>query len=374
MKKRVVTYIFLFFITITNSVANDGGFYIDGNQLIPMLETDISVKKEILTINRSIKNPEQAEVIVYYEFYNPGEEKTMTVGFEAASPSGDAQILPVNGKHPYLHEFTVEMNSRFLPYQIAIVGDSLYYKNGKFRTLTQQQIEADVDDCGECGAFRYVYHFDASFKKGLNIIKHTYTCDFSTFVGSHYVFGYVLSAAMRWGNHQIDDFTLNINMGEKQLLNIDPSFFKDVSEWIILGIGKSHITKHTWSLEPTAQFFIQKGYLTFQAKNFKPKGELNFYSPRDFFDSNFFDYKKDKYLPYKINLYLSEDGRMTAADDMSKKILRNLPFAWRGYVFSTPELKDYYEKQIWYYPDINYKAEIDSLSEDERIWIEYWRR
>ena len=52
--------------------ANDGVFYASGNQLIPITETDISVKKEVLTINRV---GDYLEVIVYYEFFNPVGEK-----------------------------------------------------------------------------------------------------------------------------------------------------------------------------------------------------------------------------------------------------------------------------------------------------------
>jgi hypothetical protein len=74
------------------SQANDGAFRAAGNQLIPMYETDISVKKEILTIHRI--NPTQARIEVYYEFYNPKESKTLEVGFEAYSPSGDADKRP----------------------------------------------------------------------------------------------------------------------------------------------------------------------------------------------------------------------------------------------------------------------------------------
>lgn len=349
--------------------ANDGGFYVDGNQLIPMVETNISVKKEILSINRSIKDPNRAEIIVYYEFFNPGQEKSMTVGFEAASPEGDANIEPVDGKHPYLFDFTVEMNSQFLPYDVAIVEDSLYYKNGIFKTLTKKQIDASIEDYAN---FRYVYHFDAVFKKGLNIIKHTYSCNFSTFVGSNYEFGYILSAAMRWGNHQIDDFTLNIDMGENQMVHITPAFFDNTSEWIIAGIGNAKMSSDRWSKNPIAEFFIKKGTLVFQKKNFKPKGELQFNSPRVMFmfDIENFNYRKDRNLPYDKHLYFRSE--LTASDNISKKILRNLPFAYRGYIFSTPELHEYYKNQIWYIPDSNYKPEIDQLPKEEKEWVQKW--
>ncbi len=52
-------------------MANDGSYYASGNHLIPVFETDISVKKEILTLKK-IRN-RFIEVTVYYEFFNPQE-------------------------------------------------------------------------------------------------------------------------------------------------------------------------------------------------------------------------------------------------------------------------------------------------------------
>ncbi len=44
--------IILFFFAMSNLWANDGAYTMSGNQLIPIMEPDISVKKEILTIKR----------------------------------------------------------------------------------------------------------------------------------------------------------------------------------------------------------------------------------------------------------------------------------------------------------------------------------
>ena len=80
-------FILLYFLVFCIGVyANDGAFYMAGNQLVPINETDISVKKEILYIK---KTQEFAEVSVYYEFFNPKETKEIIVGFEAGRPSGD---------------------------------------------------------------------------------------------------------------------------------------------------------------------------------------------------------------------------------------------------------------------------------------------
>jgi hypothetical protein len=64
----------LLFSCLTGN-ANDAIFRANGNQLIQMYETDISVQKEILTIRRI--NDRQAQVLVYYEFFNPKDMKDL---------------------------------------------------------------------------------------------------------------------------------------------------------------------------------------------------------------------------------------------------------------------------------------------------------
>ena len=134
------TILFLAIAISLNARANDGSFFAKGNQLIPITETSISVKKEMLTLKK-IRN-QFIEVTVYYEFFNPGEEKNLTVGFEAFSPGGDVNGTPKNGQHPYMRDFTVELNNKILTYNIAYVYDSTYVKNGiiKGKSLTELKI------------------------------------------------------------------------------------------------------------------------------------------------------------------------------------------------------------------------------------------
>ncbi|MFN9025545.1 MAG: hypothetical protein ACK5VX_05080, partial [Akkermansiaceae bacterium] len=89
---------------INPALANDSSYYASGNQVIPLQETDISVKKEILTIKRI--NDDKVQITVDYIFNNPGAEKTILMGFEAGPPSGDSGQSPVNGHHPYIANFS----------------------------------------------------------------------------------------------------------------------------------------------------------------------------------------------------------------------------------------------------------------------------
>lgn len=357
MKNALLWMICLLFCI--NSNANDGAFYARGNQLIPITESDINVQKEILTLKK-VRN-QFIEVTVYYEFFNPKEEKTITVGFEAFSPAGDVEGAAKNGQHPYMRDFTVELNRKILTYDVAYVQDSLYAKNGKVQSLNLDEFEGNKT--GNSVDFYYVYHFEATFKKGLNIIKHTYNYDVSGGVCTNYDFEYVLSAANRWGNNQIDDFTLIVDNGEFESFKIAKTFFKNNSDWFILGIGKK--SSYSQYDQQYTKFHIQKGLLIFQKKAFKPSGELfisSSYCPEESEPANYlpFSYDSKQYTPEPIN-------------DFEKKIFKNLPFARRGYVFKNAALKKYYESLDWYIPNPNYTPVVEKLHEFEQKWIQKYQ-
>ncbi len=91
-----------------------------------------------------------------------------------------------------------------------------------------------------------------------------------------------------------------------------------------------------------------------------------------FFDGNHvypkdnrFNYKRDL-LPFSVD---SQNQIDTPANELSKTILKNLPFARRGYIFKSPELKTYYEKQNWYNPDSTYVPDLNQLSKSEQEWF-----
>lgn len=346
-------------------LANDGAFYAKGNQLIPINETDISVRKEILTI-RKINN-ERIEVTVYYEFFNPKDAKNLLVGFEAFAPSGDVDGAPLNGQHPYMRDFTVQLNDRILPYNVAFVSDSLYVKSGKVKSIDLNTFEGNTE--GNEIDFYYVYHFDAKFKKGLNIVKHTYNYDLSGSIDLNYFFEYVLTAANRWGNNQIDDFTLILDMGELETFTIDKSFFNDADDWTINGIGKTQDVKGDVSSLETddgIKFHIHKGEIIFKKMNFKPEGELFLYA------LNYFGSYDSEYMPFSTNQLplIFEDDDVTPAQS---RRLRNLPFARRGYVFKSEDLQKYFENMDWYIPNPNYLPIVENLTESEIEWLEKWK-
>jgi hypothetical protein len=365
----------LLFIYLTVN-ANDGTFRANGNQLIPMYETDVSVQKEVLTIRRI--NARQAQVVVYYEFFNPKEAKELEVGFEAYSPSGDVDMTP-GASQPYITKFTVDLNGGMVPYKVIKVRDSLYYRNGKYKSMSVAAVKKELSE-SDYPDFFYVYHFRAFFKHGLNMIRHSYIVDLSNSVFEFYSLDYVLTAAKRWANRQIDDFTLQIDMGEFQDVCVDNDFFGNVSEWKTDNAAKSLQTNARGGEggnSDTCEFFIREGMIVFTKKNFKPAGELHLRSFNNYYFSDrkeddgdtdkpaVFDWKKT-HLPFSID---DQDGIPPPADEFSRKVLRNLPFARRGYVFKSPELQDYFKRQKWYWPDPAYIPVAALLTRKEQEWL-----
>lgn len=361
MNKFTFLFGLLVFIRIS---ANDGAFFASGNQLIPIFETDISVKKEVLKLKK-IKN-DFIEVSVYYEFFNPGKEKEITVGFEAMAPEGDVDGAPKNGHHPYMDNFLVNMNGSDLKYSVAYVADSLYAKNGKINAINLKNFSGNKS--GNYIDFFYVYHFKAKFKKGLNIIKHTYRYNVSGSVDYLYDFEYILSAAARWKGGKIDDFTLILDVGEFETFSIEKGFFKNASEWEVEGDFKlENITGYPNSFieKDAVKFHSRSGKLSFRKMNFEPKAELSVYAQKCLRCS-----AEEGYLPFSM---YQEQFIEEPKNELERKIMKNLPYARRGLVFKNPELIKFYEKIDWYMPDPKFIAENVVLTKLEEEWVKKFK-
>ncbi len=366
-RKKMKKVLFIFIILLTfNLFANDGSYYTSGNHLIPINETDISVKKEILQIIRINEN--EVKIIVDYDFINPTDQKEIIVGFEAPSPSGDVNGYPKDGKHPYIKDFTVLMNGSYLTYKTALVMDSNYVKN---EIIKSKSIDDIVDENFDENYpnFYYVNYFNATFKKGLNKIKHEYIFKLAGSVETHYSIDYILTAANRWANKQIDDFTLIIDLGDYCDYNINRSFFTGFGGWsqankLMDGTGFPYKEINT---KPMRVFTNEKPII-FKKLNFKPNGELHIYSKLDYstYDIKVFNYQ-NQLLDYDLNNFRF---MTSTADEESFKILRNYPFARRGYIFKTELIQKYYESLDWYVPNKDYTANVNELTDKEIRWLD----
>lgn len=304
---------------------------------------------------------------MYYEFYNDGDAKEMLIGFEAMSPSGDVSALPIKGHHPYISDFTVMVNNENLIYQVAKVRDSVYFQNGVFNEIANSDYE--LSENIQYVDFFYVYYFDCRMKKGLNIVKHTYRQELSSSVVERYSFDYILSAAGRWRGGVINDFTLILDMGEFERYSIAKSFFVSDENWhhssngLILERLLDDVVDWDFSWMTV---IVDSVPFKFIKRDFKPEGELHisaFSVGPLYFDSKLHGTPKD------FNLAELLPG---PKDSFSKDVLRNLPFAYKGYNFKNIELQKYFEQQDWYVKNQGYVADLKSLSNKEQVWVLKW--
>jgi len=361
---RSVVCIGIAVTAVSSADANDGAYFMSGNQLVPIVETDISVVRERLAL---VRNGDQLDVSVTYEFENPSLARILTVGFEAAPPDGDVDPEPVEGRHPYMRAFTVEMNGVTMPYEVAIVPTEEYFADGAFRP-------ADPETLG-WEPHLYVYHFQAPFVEGRNTIAHSYSFDLSGSVMNAWSFDYVLTAANRWAGGRIGDFELILDMGSMVEVEVMKSFFANADEWQIEGIGAAYDRPgyyDIWSEQPDGLMFaLREGHLAFRAADFRPAGELYLRSPRAMMAPSrkslftpAFDAARDP-LPFALLWVIPTE----AIDDFSARVLRNYLVARRGYVFRDTALATYFEQQPWYLPDPDYVPELTALGPEEQAWF-----
>ena len=384
--KKLLTMLILVAWALSAS-ANDGVFYAAGNQLIPIVETDIIVKKEVLSI---VRQGDYAIIDVYYEFFNPTKAKTLLVGFEAPTPyNATFNFSDYHDSHPFISDFTVNLNGKDLPYKVALVeNDSIYYKNGEFIYADMLEEKESIELSGSPFG-QYVYHFTATFRPGLNIIHHRYKYRLSSSVVSDAGLYYTLTAANRWANRQIDDFTLNIDMGKHTSFCMPLTFFENLSEWQFNGIGLCNKLPSNFEggdyKHEYVSFHIQSGYITFHKENFHPKGELTaefYHYLWDFYEKDslesMLDYIKTHYLTGNLdekipllNDYLKINKPEVYPDNI-RKIMRNLPWAYRGYVFKDKKLQKFFESTQWYIANPAYNGSQEDFSSGDKKWVRYW--
>lgn len=319
--------------------ANDGVYYVQGNQLIPLHETDISVEKEVLTI--SLCDDGYAQVDVQYEFLNHGADKVVDMGFEASSPYNTGDSINPLGGHPYIYQFKVEMNGERLNYTNAVVEPGQFDK--PFR-MPEDEDERDF------ARYSYVYCFKAPFHAGLNRVHHTYRYRMSYGVGRTFEVPYWLTPAARWKGGRIGDFTLRIcaTNTAKHFLLAD-SLFSGSDFRVIEGVGKIRHTQIGWRNEDFVEIALRNGTVEWHAKDFLPNDDFYIQSADTY--TSFSGLAPGTYYDRSETYVLwSEEERK-----ISESLARNLPYANRGYVFKKASLRKLFSKFWWYMPDPSYR-------------------
>lgn len=367
-----------FFVALAAVTAwsNDGVFCVNGNHLVPVQETDIALTREVLTI--SLGDDGYASVDVQYELNNSGREKIVTMGFEAGAPYNDDVAFSPQGIHPYISDFTVEMNGETLSWMNAVVKTQ-YDSLCDFRPLDLQRWKSfgetkmrDGEDLPHNALlydisrdslidFAYAYYFVARFREGRNTIHHTYRYRMSWGVGRTFEVPYWLLPAMRWANRQIDDFTLRISAPRTaKHFFVEDSVFAQSSFVVTEGVGKIRKTK-SWD-ELFVEMALRDGTVEWHAENFRPKANMTVQSAErlhydDFKLGTFYD-RSEGYMP---GSYVIEPDKVKE----QQRILTNLPYASRGYVFKDKKLRKYFSQFWWYMPDPSWQPDTSDFTPRE---------
>lgn len=337
-------------------VANDGVFYAMGNTLFPIRETVVRMDKEILGLTR---DGDHVNVSVYFEFFNPGPEKELIVGFVTPRAGGD--FPEEESEHPQITGFTVLMNGKDLPYKIYVSDSSGF----------------NLPDSIASGR-DFIYHFKALFVKGKNIVRHTYRFRASSGVETQYDIPYVITTGKMWAGGSIADFTLNINMGTDCYFTVPNSFVKggQPAAWQIKGRGKLSANK-IWFIEHEWRTaFIRNGILTLNEKKFAPDTNLSVavwqlhnevYLWRDDRGQHEFQELIWDYVYGDYNNELHE----RSGEEL--RLLRNYPYARKGYFFQDKSLREYFAQFNWYLPEPALKQEDINLSKQDQEIIQLVR-
>ena len=338
------------------AMANDGSVYVNGSTLAPIEETDIAVKSEFLTIR--LGDNGYASVDVQYVFENRGAARKLQVGFQAEAPYNAEERLPATGIHPYIKDFTVEMNGKRLSYQNAFMEP---YKDD----------ENDYDEDFQIG-YSAVYYFDADFKTGENRIHHTYRYRTSDGISRVFEVPYWLSPAMAWADGHIGDFTLRIEApGTAKHFAVPDTMFT-LSSWkVVDGVGKIRKTQY-WDAD-YVEIAIRDGAVEWHATDFVP--DFNFVlSAVDSFIGYNDDYRVGEFYDRSDNYVVKwsdYDGETLTAFD--KRVIRNLPYASRGYVFKDKALSNYFNSLWWYMPDPSYVPDNKDFTEREQRLVRQYK-
>lgn len=328
---------FLFVLCFQNAKADDGVFYATGNTLIPLKETTIRLKKEILNLERK---GEWMQVDIYFEFFNPGPEKELTVGF--VTPPAEGDVSDEEAKHPFIKDFMVMVDDQLLSYNIVRMKETGFKVNTKI---------ADGYD--------FVYHFKIKFAKGITVIRHSYLYKGGGSVEAKQDFDYRLTTGTTWANSGIDDFEMNIDMGGDSYFSVPSAFGVAPAPWQLAGIGR--ISNNLFAVPYFAEddsklkmVYLRKGSLQLRAANFKPTEDLSVVFWNLHNEVNLWCDKGIKNDFAGMMDLMWGDSTETAVSKLSDaqlRLYRNLNFARKGYDFKDESLKKSFSKYNWYIPD-----------------------
>ena len=357
--KVIVAFISIAFVFLGSSPvsADDGVFYALGNTLIPIHESTISLKKEILKLK---KDKDYLDVDVYFEFDNPGKSRKETVGF-VTPPGGYSDEKSTK---LYVSGFAVTVNNENLSYKLS------RFEETGFKLPKRSREAANSGD--------FIFYFPAKFVHGLNSVHHSYRIRSGEGQSDLNEYIYRLVTGKSWANNEMEDFTLIIDMGPDSYFYLPQTFWKTGEDipWKIEGDG--FISRTCISAEGLQRdsmtirmVKMHHGTVTCHMMHFKPDYDLGFGVPR-FWNMSWWasSWMKDSSTATptcfaNADLVSTDSTSFVGFSDHELVALLNLPFAFHDCRFNSEELNKYFSQFNWYLPYPNRSPDMKLLSKDE---------
>ena len=350
---------------------NDSEYYTSGNQLVPLTSNNIRLDTEVLTIRRDDNNKGHFFIDVLYTLFNEGKSKNTLIGFEApiredeGMPNtffynnyNDDKLLSIEKKA--IQNNIIGTHSDIKNFTILVNG-----KKSKYKVVSVDKIKKDENTSP---LLSYLYYFPVKLKKGKNILHQTYYFIGESDMYHRYIVSYILETAKRWKGGKIGDFKLILDMGEYENFIVSTSFYKDKNYWSLedgeMSYVEANASSYTGLMEDNSyyKFHIRTGKAIFHKKNFIPNSAI-FLGAELKYNNIIFDYKDNSNL---LNFSLSISMPFITKDINSLKILQALGFARKGLIFNDIILSTYYKSLDWYIPKIDDKNSIILADKDKK--------
>jgi len=364
MKKILLAILFCLLSIFT--FANDWEFGSEGEHIIPLKGSNMSIKKEKITLKLT---PDGMLVNVKFTFDNPTAENKIVGFVTPESGNGeeeDETTKPKRKAEPLkIKNFKTTVNGKEVKSNVELLS-KLLSKGVLDNNIIKEYTEKEKT------FYNYVYYFNADFKQGENVVEHSYF-----YTGSYGVyerdFEYVVTTISKWKNQTVEDFEIEVHPGN-YFVKLPYSFWKDNKKinWEVVGKGKMVIIAPTkksndedaTGLERYGIIYLKlnNGFVRYKTKNFSPNQD--FYMTRMDnilgFDYEFpegkiqgYKFKDDYFTTLRETIYDDYPNIVSSLKDLKDKdldIIRNYPYAFAGYDFAKKDLKDYFSQFIWYSP------------------------
>ena len=364
MKKILLAILFCLLSIFT--FANDWEFGSEGEHIIPLKGSNMSIKKEKITLKLT---PDGMLVNVKFTFDNPTAENKIVGFVTPESGNGeeeDETTKPKRKAEPLkIKNFKTTVNGKEVKSNVELLS-KLLSKGVLDNNIIKEYTEKEKT------FYNYVYYFNADFKQGENIVEHSYF-----YTGSYGVyerdFEYVVTTISKWKNQTVEDFEIEVHPGN-YFVKLPYSFWKDNKKinWEVVGKGKMVTIAPTkksndedaTGLERYGIIYLKlnNGFVRYKTKNFSPNQD--FYMTRMDnilgFDYEFpegkiqgYKFKDDYFTTLRETVYDDYSNIIGSLKDLNDKdldIVRNYPYAFAGYDFARKDLKDYFSQFVWYNP------------------------